>query len=64
MIQPGQPFDCCYQIYEELGRDEIFTIQYAYSFLNAIKEVYRMQRVFHSANTFHIMVHGKIVITK
>jgi hypothetical protein len=57
-------FDSHNQIYEELGRDEIFSIQCAYSFVNAIKEVFRMQGVFHSANTFHIMVHGKIFITK
>ena len=64
MVQPGQPFLLPNQIYEELGRDEIFSIQCAYSLLNVMKEVFRMQGAFHSANTFHIMVHGKIFITK
>jgi hypothetical protein len=64
MVQRDNHFVSHNQIYEEQGRDEIFSIQCAYSFLNAIKEVFRMQGTFHSANTFHIMVHGKIFITK
>jgi hypothetical protein len=47
-------FDSHNQIYEELGWDEIFSIQCAYSFVNAIKEDFCMQGAFHCANTFHI----------